>query len=137
MAVEQPPREIDGGRLVALELDKVEMNEAQPGRESNHPSDGQEFPRAEHAAFLFACLRATRGDLLGHVIKASNDDPPRSRRWGDSPTTREQLHLVVEGAVEPVGQVVGAGGSDEAGEVVNGVGGDGEACEHHAASLRA
>ena len=37
------------------------------------------------------------------------------------------------GPVEPVGQVVGASRPDEKGEVVDGVVGDGEAGEHHAA----
>ena len=49
---------------------------------------------------------------------------------------REQLHLVGEGTLEPVGQVAGAHVTDESGELVDGVGRDREARQHHLTSLR-
>jgi hypothetical protein len=53
-----------------------------------------------------------------------------------SSSVSARLHLVGDGAVEPVGQVVGSGSPDEAGKLLYGVDGDGEAGEHHPASLR-
>ena len=51
VAVEHATREVDRRRLVALELDEVEMPEAQPRREREHRGERQEFPRSAHAAF--------------------------------------------------------------------------------------
>ena len=45
------------------------------------------------------------------------------------------LHLVGEGTLEPVGERVGAGRTDEDGEVLHGVRCDGKARQHHRTSL--
>ena len=75
--------------------------------------------------------RAELGEPVRWVFELAKDDRPLVDRQ------REQLHLVAQGTLEPVGQHVGAGCRDEVGELGDGVVGDGETGEHHRARLRA
>ena len=47
----------------------------------------------------------------------------------------EQLDLVGQRLLEPVGQLLGAGDPDNVGELLDGLGGDGKTGEHHRLSL--
>jgi hypothetical protein len=74
---------------------------------------------------------AKLGQLLGRILER------REHKRALIECEREQLDLGFERTLKPVGQVVGAGVTDEVGELLDGVVGDGEAGEHHRASLRA
>jgi hypothetical protein len=62
---------------------------------------------------------AELGRLLRRILERGEHERPLVQRQ------REQLHVGFERTLEPVGQVVGAGFTDEVGELVDGVVGDG------------
>jgi hypothetical protein len=70
------------------------------------------------------------GELVRRVVERGKDDRPLVE------SVREQLHLVGAGALESVGQVVGAGSTDQRGELFDGVVGDGRPASIIRTSLR-
>ena len=69
------------------------------------------------------------GQLLGRILERREHDRPLIERQ------RDQLHLGVEGAVEPVGQLLRAGVTKEARELLDGPVGNGQPGEHHPPTL--
>ena len=71
---------------------------------------------------------AQLGEIVGRGLERGEDRAIVDRQ-------REQLHLVGDGAVGPVGQVVSARIAYEAGDLFDGGDRDGEAGEQHAAGV--
>jgi len=71
------------------------------------------------------------GQLLRRILERGEHDRLLIER------EREQLHRVEGCSLEPIGQRVSPDMTDEARELWDGIGGDGEAVEHHPTSYAA